>query len=77
MIHLVLCTDTILITVLETHITMAVDLDVHLTMVDMVQLQFLPLIRGVSIIMVATCSTSLELYEQAPLKIVPEQVMIM
>ena len=77
MIHLVLCMDTIHITVLETHITMAVVLDVHLTMVDMVQLQFLPLIQGVNIIMVATCSTSLDLYEQAPLKIVPEQVVIM
>ena len=61
MTHLALCMDTILIIVLDTHLTMVVDLDVHLTMVDMVQLQFLLLIRAVNITMVATCSTSLEL----------------
>jgi hypothetical protein len=60
MTHLALCTDTILIIVLDTH-PMVVDLDVLLTMVDMVQLQFLLLIRAANIIMDEICNTSLEL----------------
>ena len=61
MTHLALCMDTILIIVLDTHLTMVVDLDVHLTMVDMVQLQFLLLIRATNIIMAEIYNTSQEL----------------